>query len=438
MSAAFAYPNGLPVSQDAERSLLGGVMLDPDHIVALRSQIAAGDFALEQHRQIFRAMVALDDKQIPADMVTLRQQLMETKRLESVGGIAYLASLTEGMPRYASLDRYVEIIREKAALRSLAEMAQNVAAKVADGTFPSHDVIDAVQADLERIVDGSEDMLEPIIGRTIVSTFDALCKARHEDTRHDGVSFGLASLDDYTAGGMRNGEVTIVGARSGVGKSSLMCQTAVANARAGVPVHLFSLEMTRLQLEHRILAIESGVPFRHIDRSIFDDHEEARMFSATQRIADWPLRIHDKSEMHISQIVGLAKLSIRRFGTRLVVVDYAQNVNADGKDERTRVGSVSQKLTNMIKHEPAALMLLSQLRKVEKKEYSKPPIILDLLETGKLEQNAHLVLLLHRGYDEEQARISDDAEIIVAKQRRGDTGPLGFRFSRKSVTFVER
>ena len=426
----------LPASLDAERSILGSVLLDPDHLVSLRGEIDAADFSLEAHRAIYQAMCSLDSANTRPDYTTLRQELSDHKRLEAVGGMSYISSLTELLPRRPNLDSYVEIVREKSALRTLTQMAQGAMEKALDGTFPSHDIIGSVQGDLERILDGSSDMLEPLINRTILGTFEEIARLRKEP-RHDGVTFGLSSLDEFTGGGMRHGEVTVVGARSGVGKSSLMCQTAVANAKRGVPVHLFSQEMTRLQIEHRILAIESGVPFRHIDRCTLSDDEEMRLFIATQNIAEWQLRIHDKSDMHIDQIVGLARLSIRRFGTEFICVDYAQTINADGKDDRTRVAAVSQKLTSMIKSEPAALMLLSQLRKVDREHYSKPPVILDLMETGKLENNAHLVLLLHRGWDEDQARISDDAEIIVAKQRRGETGPLRYRFSRRSVTFEE-
>ena len=230
----------------------------------------------------------------------------------------------------------------------------------------------------------------------------------------------------------------VVGARSGVGKSSLMIQSAVDNCRLGVPVHLFSLEMTRAQVVHRMLAIISGVPFKLVDKPHLASMEDmAHIRDASNEMAEWPLRIHDKSEMHIDQIVGLARLSIRRNGTRLVVVDYAQNIHADGRDERSKVTDSSRKLTRMIKHEPASLMLLSQLRKVDREHYSKPPVVADLRETGQLENDAHLVLLLHRGWDEENAQISSEAEILIPKQRRGDTGAIRALFSKRSVTFEE-
>lgn len=426
----------LPAAPDAERSLLGSILLEGDRLVEIRGQVHESAFSVEAHRLIYRAICSLEDQGLGIDIVTVVQELKDRKHREAVGGASYVASLTENMPRKLNLDSYIAIVREKADLRSLARLAETTLIRSVDEGDTPAEIIGTIQTALEDILEGTQEHDDPLVSSYLVQVMDELEESRSRP-KESGISFGLNSLDAFT-GGMRVGEVVVVGARSGVGKSSLMIQAAVANCRSGVPVHLFSLEMTRAQVIHRILAILSGVPYRLVDNpSRANDAEMARIREASSEVAEWPLRIHDKSEMHIDQIVGLARLSIRRYGTRLVVVDYAQNVKSEGRDERTRVSDTSRSLTRMIKHEPASLMLLSQLRKVDREHYGKAPVIADLRETGQLENDAHLVLLLHRGWNESESRIADEAEILVPKQRRGDTGALAARFSRLSVTFEE-
>jgi replicative DNA helicase len=250
-----------------------------------------------------------------------------------------------------------------------------------------------------------------------------------------GLSYGIPALDAFTEG-MKGGEVTVVGARSGVGKSVEMLQAARANCREGIPVHIFSLEMTRKQCLNILWAMESGVPFKKIrkpSRAMEDEVDAVK--SAALRVAEWPLRIHDKTDMDLSQIAALARLSIRHNGTRIICVDYAQNVEAEGKDERAKVSKVSRTLTKLAKDEGNHLMLLSQLRKVPAEMYSKPPTVADLRETGQLENDAHIVLLFHRAWDEERARIADAAEILIPKQRSGDTGVIQANFNRHTMMF---
>ena len=283
--------------------------------------------------------------------------------------------------------------------------------------------------------------------------FDAMQERTHQDDPHVaaytvaelndamdyeaspmGMSYGHKTLDEFTMG-MQPGEVTVLGARSGVGKSSEMCQAAHVNAKAGIPVDLFSLEMKRKV----ILPEAVGHRVRH---TVPVDSEETSKplrsqpgTGAALRIAEWPLRIHDDGELTLGQIAALARLSARRHGMKLFAVDYAQIVNTEGKDERTKVSSVSRTLTKLAKSENVHMMLLSQLRKIPAEQYGKPPHIGDLRETGQLENDAHTVILAHRGWDEESSYISFDAELIVPKQRNGATGAIKAKFDRDLLIF---
>jgi replicative DNA helicase len=427
--------NHLPSSPEAERTVLGSMLLDSKHLDGARLAVKEPDFSLDGHQRIFSAMCRLDDTDRAVDIVTLMQALQDSKELQACGGAAYLAALTEGLPRTISIDDYTRIVKEKSRLRKVIKLAELATTQSLDQTDEAISIIGRVQDNIQAILDDT-DCDNPHVSAYSVETLDKFEQDRRLQ-RSTGLSYGLAKLDEMT-GGMRPGEVVIVGARSGVGKTSLACQVIVANCMVGIPVHFFSLEMTRAKILHRLWSIVSGVAFARIRRPwLANIDDAARVRLAAAEVAEWPLRIHDQSEMHLSQIVAASRISIRRHGSRLVIVDYAQEVNADGKDERTKTMATARGLTRMIKHEPASLMLLSQLVKGNRESYNKPPVISDLIESGKLENVAHVAILLHRGWDEAASKISEDAEILIPKQRDGDTGAIAARFNRRTVTFEE-
>jgi replicative DNA helicase len=432
MNTQDTVERGLPSSADAERSILGSILLENDHMDEAQGVIRESDFFLDSHRRIFRAMVDMSTAQRPVDHITLSEELRNRGEMHAIGGAAYLVSLPDGLPRKPSITSYLHIVKEKASLRALIGMCSAALTSASDGG-ESISVIGSLQDGMQEILDGGETD-DPLVSSYIVSVLDEIERKRHAQ-ESTGLSYGLANLDNAT-GGMQPGEVTVVGARSGVGKSTLMMQAAKTNCEAGIPVHLFSLEMTRKQILERLCSMVSGLPFQKIRRpALLTPGDMGRIRAAGEVIAEWPLRIHDKGELHISQIVALARLSIRKHGSRVIVVDYAQNVEADGKDERSRVSSVSSKLTKMVKHEKAHLMLLSQLRKVERKEYSNAPHVGDLRETGQLENDAHVVLLLHRGWDDEGQCVSDAGQVIIPKQRNGHTGTVNVTFDPQLAVF---
>ena len=425
----------LPSAVDMERAVLGSCLLSPQHVDSARVLLRAADFYLDGHRRIFAAIIRLDDAERAIDPLTATQELVDSKELQAAGGAGYVSDLTTGVPRRISIDDWVGIVKEKARLRKLIEMAQRISSNAYDQGDEAISIVSRAQDSIQAILDDS-DTDNPHVSAYSVPELDRFERERRL-TRPAGLSYGLPKLDAMT-GGMRPGEVCLVGARSGVGKTSLACQVIAANCAAGIPCHFFSLEMTRAQILRRMWAIVSGVAYKRIsDAWLANVDDTARIREAAAAVAEWPLRIHDQSEMHLSQIVASARVSIRRHGSQLVCVDYAQEVNAEGKDQRTKTMAVAQGLTRMVKHEPATLILLSQLVKGNRESYNKPPIMSDLIESGKLENVAHIAILLHRGWDEDAGRITEDAEILVPKQRRGDTGTIQARFNRRSVIFEE-
>jgi replicative DNA helicase len=217
-----------------------------------------------------------------------------------------------------------------------------------------------------------------------------------------GLPTGLAAMDALTRG-FQPGEIIVAGSRSGIGKSSLMCQAAAANCRQGTPALLFSLEMSKQQLLRRLLAEESAVPFPRIaDPRWATDSEMQAIDEAAARITKWPLYIVDDSSLSIEKLIAMARLAVRRDGVKLVAVDYVQIVGAQGRDERLRVAAVFRGLTRLAKDEDVPVLALSQVARADRSSPNRRPAMSDLRESSQLENDAHVIALLHRPWDEDE------------------------------------
>lgn len=421
-------------SLEAERSVLGALM--SDYPVALDAclRLRPEHFFLASHRSIFSTCQRLLGAHTKLDLLAVRTAL--GTELDGLGGMAYLSELTEGIYRGFDPSQRVDSIIEKWKLRRGIQICSNYSARF-DGGDCAEDTLAALQADVfDAIQDAAEHDDPHVDSYTDAALNDLMERATAPDST--GLSYGLDSLDAWT-GGMHPGQVTVCGARSGVGKTSLMKQATVANASKGIPVALFSLEASRSEVLEGLWAIVSGIEARKVSRPHLLTHDErTRLASAAKMVRAWPLRIYDNAQLTIDQIVALARMNVRAHGAKLICVDYAQSVEAEGKDERTKVQAVSRKLTKMAKSEQCALMLLSQLRKMPHEQYSRLPTAADLRETGQLENDAHVIVLLHRGWDDENQRISNDATIIIPKIRRGQTGALPAHFNPADLRFESR
>jgi replicative DNA helicase len=420
----------IPQSLHAEKVVLGCLMMDGITAMQQCQRLREEMFSLDSNRKIFRVLSKLVEDGAAVDYILVAEALKKMGALDSIGGMAYLMELGSDLPRHFNPTAHVETIIEKWKLRTGINICDRYSSQFADEA-PSDETLSLMQADVFDALQELADRDDPHVAAYTVRELNDVLD--YEVTAM-GLSYGHAALDDFTMG-LKPGQVTVVGARSGVGKSSLMIQAAHANARTGVPVDVFSLEMKRHDVLCRLWALESGLPYRTIQRKLLNLSERRVLREAALRVAEWPLRIHDDGELTLGQIAALARLSARRHGMRLFCCDYAQIVNAEGKDERTKVSAVSRTLTKLAKTENVHLMLLSQLRKVPAEQYGKPPHIGDLRETGQLENDCHTAVLLHRGWDEDCSRVSFDAELIVPKQRNGATGAIKAKFDKDLLIF---
>ena len=290
---------------------------------------------------------------------------------------------------------------------------------------------------VSRMLELQSSKEEPSTAAAIVPLLDRLEQEHTHKSELLGLPSGLESLDRLTRG-LQASELTVLGSRSGVGKSAFMIQTAIANCKAGNRVLVFSLEMTREQTLRRILANIARVPFCSLrDPKWATESDMAKIRYAAGTLAEWPLDIDPSGAIHIDQLAAKARHAIRRNAVKLVCVDYAQIVPAEGRDERLRIAAVSRGLTRLAKDEAIPVLLLSQLSRPDKSNPNRRPRLSDLRETSQLENDANVAVLLHRPVDDEE-QPGWEAELIVAKQRSGATGIFPLEFNQKTLTFEER
>lgn len=408
---------GLPCSIEAEVTLLGAVLLEPS-VMTETDELYIDDFYLDAHRHIFIGMRSLYENDRAIDTVTLSEWLLDKKLLNAVGGVAKLSSLIVGVPHVSSAKQYVEIIREKSRLRRIIHSANNAVARAMDGET-SEETIARLEESLMEV--SGETASEKAVH---VSDIVPLVVQRFQDQIASGTSIvgirtGIDALD-LTLGGIRGGEIVVVAAKPGFGKSAFMLNVAAHNAKVdGVKTAIFSLEMSKSQNVTRLVSTEGKIDNTRVrsafDMDLYEREDAAKTLDA---IKEWPLWIDDSGGLTVAQIISRAKLLYAK-GVRLFFVDYLQKIalSKEAKDARHGINEICDALRVFAKRYDVPLIELSQLKRFEDRE----PEMSDLKESGNIEQDAHIVLLLHREIDERGDFTGLD-KIKIGKNREGPTG----------------
>jgi len=424
-----------PASADAERSILGAILLDnpsAEETYGLPDEA----FYLDSHRRIMRAMRELFADGVAVDITTLPERLGQRKELQAIGGVAYLASLTEGLPRRPSIADYVRIVREKWMLRKIIGVCERTIASAEDqGEDDPSEIVTAADHDLLAIVADSP-AAEPSLEEQSYTEFERMRRQRTGDDTM-AYSFGIPKLDSLI-GGLVPREMTVLGGRPAQGKTGLTVQLIARHCSLGVPVHAFEIEMSSGGLLRRLWAIEAGVPFhklRHPERQSEDDFR--MLMGAQRKVSNWPLTIHEASSLDASQIVSLAKMGAHRRGTKIVIVDYLQRMRFAGKPEHRhmQVSDCAVQLARLAKDEDLAVLLLSSVTEKSGSNRNQAPTLQDFRQSGDIAYEAHTALLIHREINDETEKPEQDGVIIVAKARSDETGGVRVRFSNSMLTF---
>jgi len=427
----------LPVNLEAERSILGAILLDPkayDEAAALG--LTAVDMSCDSHRQIYSAMQAIAEAGRPIDLVTLAEELATRRQLEAVGDRAYVGGLLDGVPDRPSIRHYVKIVREKASQRKLVHACTATMGAIGTGCS-SQEAIEGLGEKILQIQTGSDEAP----AQRVVSFTDQVYNEWEKLADGNGDLIGLStSLDclDLATTGIRKGELWLIGGRTGDGKTALGLQIAAANCQTEIPVAMFSIEMAKGDLLQRLWSHEGKIPFQCIrfPRRL-ESEMRTRIKHAMGDVGQWPLFVVEDSSLSIQKLLAKARLLIRQEKVQLLIVDYVQLISAPARDEKERLTKVSNALRALAKDTGVPVVAISQLSRPKDGSLNARPNKFHLKESGSQENDSHVIVLTYRPVDDYGTPIGQD-ELIIAKQRHGPVSNEPVYFDSKTLTFFER
>ncbi len=444
----YTLDRGLPANVDAERAILGAVLLENSTYNQAAELLGAEDFSLDSHRRIYLRMMDLAESGRAIDFVTLTEQLGQHNEIESVGGTTYVMSLTDGLPRVRNIEHYVKIVKDKALLRGLIHAANSAIEQAYAQDAPAEEIVDAAESAIFQIAEkriGQGFLPIPEIVRTSFGTIDNLFRSEHIT----GLATHFQRLDELTSG-LQKSDLIVVAARPSMGKTAFAINIAENVAvRDDKVVGVFSLEMSRESLLLRLLCSQATVDSHKLRTGFWSRDDRAKLMDAFGRLAEAPIFIDDTPGISISEMrAKCRRLQQARERLDLVIVDYLQLIAGSpptgGRryENRTQeVSAVSRGLKALAKELRCPVIALSQLsRAPETRGGNNRPQLSDLRESGSIEQDADVVAFIFREevYKPDDDDLKGKAELIIAKQRNGptDTVPLVFR---KALTkFVDR
>ena len=432
----------LPANVDAERSILGAILLDNFAYNQAAEHLRIEDFSLDSHRRIYARMVDLAESSRPIDMITLIEELERHKDLQAIGDVAYVSSLVEGVPERPSIEHYVKIVRDKALLRGLISAASAAIARASEQADAAEDVLSDAEAAIfqlseKRIGRGFMGVQE--IVRETFGSVDALLQRGQRIT---GLATHYADLDEMTSG-LQRSDLVIIAARPSMGKTAFVMNIAEnAAIEDRQVVGVFSLEMSREALLMRLLCSEARVDAHKMRTGSLWQDDTKKVVRAMEQLAHAPIFIDDTPGISLSEMRAKARRLKQSQGRLdLIIVDYLQLMSGGGKrfENRTQeVSAISRGLKALAKELSVPVIALSQLsRAPESRGGDHRPQLADLRESGSIEQDADLVMFIFREevYKQDDPELEGRAEIIIAKQRSGPIGRVRMAFLKHCTRF---
>ncbi len=430
----------LPQNLEAERAVLGSILIDNLSLATVAPILKESDFFLDTHRRIYRAIAELSARSSVIDLVTVREELDREGALDRAGGQAYLAALIDGIPDVANVEHYARIVKEKSTLRRLAALGQKLAREGSAAERPALDVLGTATAEIFEIAQDSARGGFALLGKVAEDNLLRLEEAAGRRGMLTGLPTGFRELDRLTSG-LQKGELVIIAARPSVGKTSFALNiaqhVAIQEART---VGFFSLEMSKEALGLRVLCSEAAVDSKKIRDGYGSKSDFEQLVLAQTRIAGSRFYIDDSSSLAVPEMRAKCQRLKREHGLDLVVVDYLQLMAGHGRIEnRTQeVSQISRGLKLLAKDLNTPVVALSQLsRQTERRTGDqRKPQLADLRDSGSIEQDADVVIFLYREemYDRETDR-KNLADVILAKQRNGPTDEFTLVFLHEQTTF---
>jgi replicative DNA helicase len=443
MSAPQIAEKGLPTNIDAERFVLGSVLLDDAFFIQAAGELEPEDFSLEKHRRIFRRMGELHERGEKIDRITVANELMRANELEACDGISYLVSLDDGLPQIPNLDAYIRIVKDKSVLRRIILVSQHMINRcMLDSESPDVILAGAEEALLRmgemRVKSG---LLNP---EQILRNYEGGINAFLDPSKRiKGISTGFAKFDEMT-GGLHGGDLVILAARPSMGKTALALNIAQhVSLKMKKTVAVFSLEMSQESLLTRMLCAAARVDSQRFRAGFLSQEERRKLNHALHELVESPLYIDDTPGLHLMDMHAKLRRIKAEKELGLVIVDYLQLMSAQGRSENRNqeVSAMSRGLKLLAKELNVPMMVLSQLsRAVETRQGDHRPQLSDLRESGSIEQDADVVGFIFREevYHRDREDLRGLAELIIAKQRNGPVGTVNLVFLHSQTKFENR
>jgi replicative DNA helicase len=440
-TASTSLERPMPQNMEAERSILGAILLDNNALNPALEKLKPEDFFHDHHRRIYQQMVDLGEAQQPIDLVTLTDQLQRRGELESSGGAAYVSQLMDGVPHVTNVEHYAQIVKEKSMLRALIHATHSIQQQALEGEEDADAILDRAESDIFRLAEDRTRLGLVGVRDVVRENFERISQIFTEGKRITGLSTGYHQLDNLTSG-FQPSELLILAARPSMGKTAFALNIAENVAmRGNKPVAIFSLEMSKESLLLRMLSSDAQIDSHKFRTGHLSREDGGKIPVSLSRIAEAPLWIDDGGSSTVVEMGAKLRRMKRDKGLSLVVVDYLQLISARGRfgSRNEEVSSITRGLKMMAKELHVPVLCLSQLTRAPEREDRRPQLS-DLRESGAIEQDADVVMFINRPNafkpdeaPEERAK----TEILIAKQRNGPTDRIHFIFRNAYTRFEE-
>ena len=436
-----AAPAGIPLRDsipphniDAEVATLGALLLDPEALSTVLRYLRADDFYRAAHRKVYQSILALFDRNEAIDLITLSDELNRIGELEACGGMARISQLTSAVPTSANVEYYARIVQALSMRRELQRIAASIISDSFDDSREVRYIIEEAERRIFEITDrqqtGSFRLAREIINQTV----DAIERLYHSSGSYTGIPSGFADLDNLTSG-FQNSEFVVIGARPSVGKTALALTMAAHIAvQQRKPVGFFTLEMSAVALMQRLLAAEARLDSNRIRSGLLRPSDFHKITDAAGRLYDAPLFIEDSPNLKLLDLRAQARRMKSNHSVEIVFIDYLTLITSENHElpRHEQIAEISRSLKALARELDVPVLALSQVRRETE---GKLPTLADLRESGSIEQDADVVMFLHRERGTDENLNERETDLIVAKQRNGPVGKINLTFFPEYTTF---
>ncbi len=428
-----------PQNLDAEQGVLGSILLLNETIDEVVEVLKVEHFYGDAHRKLYAAILRLHERGVRGiDAVVLGDELARSNELDDVGGLDYLLHVLSAVPHAAHARYYADIVRDKATQRALTTACNEILSECFDGGRETQDVLAGAEQRIFSILEQQSEMEKTALSDILMDAWDRISGRLEKGGEISGMTTGFVELNKLL-NGFHTTEMIILAARPSMGKTAFVCNIAEAAARTGSPVMIFSLEQSKLEVAERLLCIRSRVNGHRVRAGELDDVEQDRLMTASQELSEMPIFVDDAPGRSMAQIGAICRRLKRRRGLGLIIVDYLQLVEPEDKQapREQQIALISRRMKFLAKEIEAPVIALAQLNRGVELREDKRPRLADLRESGSIEQDADVVMFLHRpaAYDPEDR--PGEADVIVAKNRSGPTGSATLAWISESMRFAD-